>query len=211
MLPIQQKQIQYNVTPATRTIEYIVIHYTANYNAGAGALMHYQYFNGGNRNASADIFVDDKNIVQINDYIKNYTWAVGDGKGAYGITNRNSISIEICVNSDSNLNTAIDNTVALTAYLMKQLNLPIEKVVRHYDASRKQCPLFYVDSVKWNEFKSKVMKQFMKDYKQILAENSQNAAEWEEFIKFFVENDKNLGSLNIGKYLPALIEKLGNK
>ena len=48
------------------------------------------------------IFVDDSNIIQTVDYTKNYSWHCGDGEGKYGITNKNSIGIEICVNSDGN-------------------------------------------------------------------------------------------------------------
>lgn len=43
-------------------------------------------------------------------------------------------------NSDGNYNTAFQNAVELTKYLMKELNIPLECVVRHYDASRKNCP-----------------------------------------------------------------------
>ena len=34
----------------------------------------------------------------------------------------------------------IDKTVALTKYLMAKYNVPIDRVVRHYDASGKYCP-----------------------------------------------------------------------
>lgn len=52
-----------------------------------------------NREASADFGVDDLNIVQFNpNPLKYYCWSVGNGKGKYGITNSNSISIEICSN-----------------------------------------------------------------------------------------------------------------
>lgn len=102
--------------------------------------MHYQFFNGGDRQSSADFFVDDKNIVQVNNYNLNYTWHCGDGRGAYGITNKNSIGIEMCINSDGNFTQTEINTIQLVQYLMKQLNIPISRVVRHYDASRKNCP-----------------------------------------------------------------------
>jgi N-acetylmuramoyl-L-alanine amidase len=140
MILINFKQISNNFTSASRKIEYIVIHDTGNPRAGATAEMHFRYFNSANRNASADFFVDSSQILQINDYNKYYTWAVGDGKGAYGITNRNSISIEMCINSDGNYNTMLNKTVWLTKHLMSKLNVPASKVVRHYDASRKNCP-----------------------------------------------------------------------
>ncbi len=154
---INFKQIKYNITPiSNRVIEYIVIHDTGNVNKGANAEMHFKYFDGDNRNASADFFVDDNQILQVNDYNKYYTWHCGDGNGKYGITNKNSIGIEMCINSDGNFNKTLDNTVQLVKDLKKIfLNA---KVVRHYDASRKNCPekLNYNNWQGWSEFLMKV-------------------------------------------------------
>ncbi len=156
---IEKKQIAYNRKARTGTILYIVIHDTGNKSNGADADAHFNYFNGGNRNSSADFFVDDTKVLQVNDYMKYYTWQVGDGKGKYGITNQNSVGIEICVNADGDYDKAFSNTVELTKYLMKELNIPAERVVRHYDASRKNCPVSMADDewAKWKEFKEKIM------------------------------------------------------
>ena len=164
MPKIDKKQIAYNRKARASAVEYIVIHDTANTKKGADADAHFEYFNGGNRNSSADFFVDDKKILQVNDYTKYYTWQVGDGKGRYGITNQNSIGIEICINADGDYEKAFKNTVELTKYLMKELNVPAERVVRHYDASRKNCPASMNKNewAKWYEFKS------------LLEENSMN-------------------------------------
>jgi len=141
VMEIKLKQINYNVTATVnRNIQYIVIHDTGNKSKGSNAEMHYRYFNSGNKNASADFFVDDGEIIQTNNYWKFYTWQCGDGKGQYGITNRNSIGIEMCVNSDGDYNKMFNNTIWLVKFLMQKLKIPIERVVRHYDASRKNCP-----------------------------------------------------------------------
>ena len=152
---INKKQIAYNRTPRTQKPVYIVIHDTGNTGKGANANAHFNYFNGGNRNASADFFVDDSQVLQVNDYTHYYTWHCGDGKGKYGITNRNSVGIEICVNSDSNYDVAFCKTVELTKYLMKELNIDIDHVVRHYDASHKNCPASMNKNgwALWDEFK----------------------------------------------------------
>ena len=139
-MTIEKKQIGYNRVSRGVGIRYIVIHDTGNKSKGADADAHFNYFNGGNRNSSADFFVDGKKVLQVNDYTKYYTWHVGDGKGKYGITNSNSVGIEICVNSDGNYDAAYLKAVELSRYLMKQLGIPAERVVRHYDASRKNCP-----------------------------------------------------------------------
>jgi len=155
-MTINKKQIAYNRSTRTQAIKYIVIHDTGNTAKGSNANNHFTYFNGGNRDSSADFFVDDTQILQINDYIKFYTWQCGDGKGAYGITNSNSLGIEICVNSDGNYAVAFAKAIELTKYLMKELNISINNVVRHYDASRKNCPASMAANnwAKWNEFKA---------------------------------------------------------
>lgn len=137
---IEKKLIKYNFSSRNgKKIEYIVIHDTGNKNKGANADAHYNYFNGGNRNASAHYFVDDSKVLQL---VKdsNSAWHCGDGQGKFGITNQNSIGIEICVNADGNYDKAVANAIELTRYLMKKYNIPLDRVVRHYDASRKLCP-----------------------------------------------------------------------
>lgn len=135
-----------------RKIKYLVIHFTAGGSSAKGsAAACYNVFT--NRDASADFAVDDVEMVQFNGDIANkYTWAVGDGKGKYGVTNANSISIEMCSNLKKGYSAkypshngwyftdaTIDNTVTLAKYLMNKYNIPLDRVIRHYDASRKQC------------------------------------------------------------------------
>ena len=185
-MEIIKKQIAYNVSIRKPEIKYIVIHDTGNKKKGADAMAHFNYFNGGNRNSSADFFVDDKCVIQANDYKKFYTWAVGDGKGKYGITNSNSVSIEICVNEDSNYKKAYSKAVELTKVLMAELNIPIDRVVRHYDASRKNCPasMSNNDWAYWQDFKNRIsankgeltMSQYKELKKEIEALKSENKA-----------------------------------
>ena len=160
-MKINKKQIAYNISKRNTAAIYIVIHDTGNKNRGADAEAHFRYFNGGNRNSSADFFVDDKQILQVNDYLKNYTWHCGDGKGKYGITNANSIGIEICVNSDGDYEKAYNNAIELTKHLMKELNITADRVVRHYDASRKNCPASMSSQswTLWNDFRKALIAQ----------------------------------------------------
>ena len=134
------RPIRYNYSRRKgATIKYLVIHDTGNDSKGADTMAHYRYFNGGNRNASAHYFVDDKQVVQlVGDSLS--AWHVGDGRGRYGITNANSLGIEMCINSDGNYAKMYYHTVELAKNIMQKFNIPIERVVRHYDASRKSCP-----------------------------------------------------------------------
>ena len=160
MLPIQKKIIKYNYSNRNgRKIEYIVVHDTGNTGKGADVNAHFNFFNGADRQSSADYFVDDHSIGQfVEDW--NYSWHCGDGKGRYGITNSNSIGIEICINSDGNYVQAVKNTAELVRFLMNKYNIDINHVVRHYDASRKSCPnqiIRGVDGITWDNFKQMVM------------------------------------------------------
>lgn len=159
MLPIQKMLIKYNYSKRNSKIEYIVIHTTGNTSRGAGVDNHFNYFNGADRNASADYFVDDKKIGQFVEP-SNYSWHCGDGGGKYGIKNSNSIGIEICVNSDGDYNKAIQNAVDLVKHLMKLHNISINNVVRHYDASRKNCPAEIIaakNGITWDKFKNMIL------------------------------------------------------
>lgn len=167
MLPIQKKYVNYNYSRRSSKPKYIVIHDTGN--PGASANNHYLYFNGGNRGSSADFFVDSDNIIQIVDTDVNYSWAVGDGKGVYGITNANSCSIEMCLEKDGRPSEAtVKNTIELTRYLMSYYDISIEGVKRHFDCSRKSCPYSFManDWEKWYNFKYKVSNPTV-DYKKV--------------------------------------------
>jgi N-acetylmuramoyl-L-alanine amidase len=145
-VPYYIKQISYNRAALTRSksnFKAIVIHYTGNSSKGANAEAHYNYFNNGNRNASADVFIDDKSIWRVNDWYKYYTWAIGDGHGKYGYSNQNTISIEMCVNADGDFAKTQENAIAYIKYLHE--NNFTKNLIRHYDASRKLCPAMYVD------------------------------------------------------------------
>ena len=154
MLPIQRKISNYNYSSRnSNSIKYIVLHYTGN--KGDTALDNVTYFSNGDRNASAHYFVDDNSIWQSVEE-SNSAWAVGDGKGAYGITNQNSISIEMCCNTSGVISeTTENNALELVKYLQNKYNIANNNVVRHYDASRKKCPKSFMKNnwCKWYEFK----------------------------------------------------------
>ena len=82
-----------------------------------------------------------------------------DGRGKYGILNSNSIGIEICVNSDGDYDVAYNKTIELVKHLMEKHNIPLDNVIRHYDASRKPCPRSMMDNdwKLWKEFKQKLI------------------------------------------------------
>ena len=156
MLSIERKISNYNYSSRNgNSIKYIVLHYTGN--KGDTAKNNVDYFAGGDRNASAHYFVDDNSIWQSVEE-NNSAWAVGDGKGAYGITNQNSISIEMCCNSSGEISEKTEsNAIELVKYLQSKYNVSNDNVVRHYDASRKVCPNWSANNwSRWTTFKNKL-------------------------------------------------------
>lgn len=146
----------------SRIIKYIVVHYTAGKSSAEGnAIKTRNGWQNGSRDASADFVVDDETIVQASpDLLNCVCWSVGDGDGKCGITNTNSVNIEMCSTLKSGTSSAKPNhegwcispsvlakTADLVRYLMKKYNVPKERVLRHYDASRKACP----GIVGWND------------------------------------------------------------
>ncbi|MGX7196714.1 N-acetylmuramoyl-L-alanine amidase [Enterococcus olivae] len=154
MLPINKKISKYNFYKGN-DIKYIIIH---DVGSKSTAKNNVDYFAGGNRNASAHYFVDDTSIWQsVEDH--NGAWSVGDGGNKYGINNTNSIGIEMCLPSGTVTAKTEQNTLELVKYLMAKYNVPADRVVRHYDASRKNCPAqFNLDGkwTRWYAFKAKL-------------------------------------------------------
>lgn len=169
----------HNTTKRTGAIKYIVIHYVG---ATGDAKANVNAFNKPTSTAaSADFFVGHKgDIWQYNPDLKSrYTWAVGGKKqSAYGgslynvVKNSNSVSIEMCVKNKGNQTVnspdwyftaeTIDATIELVKHLMKELNIPAQNVVRHYDVNGKYCPGVVGwnapsgSETAWNNFKAKL-------------------------------------------------------
>lgn len=150
----------YNISKRIETVKYIVVHYTADGTSKAGsAKNNCIYFGrGGSDDSSAHYFIDDGGIWEYADPKKYYTWHCGDGHGKYGITNANSIGIEVCQNYDvPYTETEIRYLTELVRMLMVKFNVPAERVVRHYDASHKLCPLYYAKrSTEWTALRARI-------------------------------------------------------
>ncbi|MTI71098.1 MAG: N-acetylmuramoyl-L-alanine amidase [Firmicutes bacterium] len=209
MLPATKKLINYNYSSRKgQKIEYIVIHDTGNTKRGAGSEAHFKYFNSGNREASAHYFVDDNKILQlVEDY--NSSWNCGDGRGKYGITNRNSIGVEICINEDSDYEKAVRNTLNLVKYLMEKYNISIERVVRHFDASKKICPrsMSYSNWAKWYEFKESLMELSEEKFNKTLKILQKNGII--NSPNYWAENAKE-GKFVKGEYAAILIKRVAD-
>lgn len=135
-----------------RTPKSITIHETANTNVRANALAHAKLqFNGNRRQASWNYTVDDEPEVYLSVPENEVTYHAGDSKG-----NRESISIEICVNSDGNFKKAVSNAIKLVRYLIEKYPSITEvNVVQHHYWSGKDCPRYLragTKGINWNAF-----------------------------------------------------------
>lgn len=142
-------------------IKFIVVHYTGNTSKGANADAHYRYLQNATRYGSAHYYVDSNYIIQtIGD--TTTAWSVGDnqgyGRALNGCTNYNSISIEMCVNSDGDFEKTLFNTIELVKNLLAIY--PNARVCRHYDVTRKNCPAMMSgrNNEKWNDFLKEITK-----------------------------------------------------
>lgn len=178
-----------------RDIKYLAIHFTAGSTSKVGSARNVRNVFL-SREASADFAVDDAEMVQFNPDIRNYyCWAVGGellnsgGCRLYGkARNSNTISIEICSNCSPRTNTALnhsnhdgwsftekelDNAVRLAKILMKKFNIPIDRVVRHYDITGKLCP----GVMGWND----APEVYDKTTGKRIVGAKNNSKEWEKF------------------------------
>lgn len=156
---------------------YIVMHDTGNYKDTA--MNNANYFCTGSRGASAHYFVDENSIVQVVED-SDCAWHCGDGKGKYGISNSNSIGIEMCNSGGYISENTINNAIWLVKKLQSKYGIDNEHVVRHYDASRKICPgnMSANNWAKWYEFKSRLQDETSKfnSNELVIIDNSNNNA-----------------------------------
>ena len=121
--------------------QYITIHETANPAKGANAVMHGRWLlnlaNDGADEPSWHFTVDDHQIVQ-HMPINRAGYHAGDGGNGTG--NMQSIGIELCVNSDGDIQKTRDNAAWLVRKLRSETGIPADRVVQHNHWSGKDCP-----------------------------------------------------------------------
>lgn len=136
--------------------QWIVVHNTDNFEKGADAKAHAQAQHKGHLSGmSAHVFVDDKSVYQAIPYDRG-AWHVGvnyGGKLFGAVNNRNSIGVEMCVQSGYDYEKAFLNTVAAVKQIMEELSIDADHVVSHYDVCGKNCPSQIRAKGDWERFK----------------------------------------------------------
>ena len=148
-----------------QAVEYIVLHYVGEVSS---AKANATYLNrDGSLGWSAHFFTDEHSIwqsVPLDESAGHCGVDYSNGRAPFWGKCRckNSIGIEMCCKKDANENWYIEpetvtRTVALVKWLMQEFNIPIERVVRHYDVCWKTCPEPWVrDPAQWESFKKRI-------------------------------------------------------
>lgn len=134
---------------------YLTIHQTGNTDEGSNAMAHHRLQARSGVGYGWHWQVDDEMAIQTHDHSFKI-WHAGDGRGK---GNTESISIEICVNSDGNYKKSVENGAKLAAMILKEENIDISRMVQHNYWSGKDCPheiRYGKDGITWTDFVNKV-------------------------------------------------------
>lgn len=135
----------------------VTIHNTDNSGAGADAKAHANLLKNSwkNKQQSWHFAVDEDGAYQ-SIPTDEIAWHAGDGGSGKG--NTQTIAIEICMNSDGDLEKATDNAAQLAAQQLKEKSLSADKLYQHHDWSGKNCPsqIRAGKPYNWSTFKNKV-------------------------------------------------------
>lgn len=169
MKKIPCNRANYGTKRDVKIIKYLVYHYTGNKSDKAES--NGNYFKNNRVMASAHFFVDDTTVIESvsAEYI---AWAVGGrkypnciatggGKWYGKATNQNTIHIEMCGDKNGIASEKTQaNALELGKKLMKQYNISLKNVVRHFDVTGKCCPAYFCGSNSkdndWGKFKNRL-------------------------------------------------------
>lgn len=150
-------------------ISWICLHFTSG--NGDTAQNNADYFaREGGLNASAHYFVDTERIVQsVKD--GDTAWHCGRERGGSyynDCRNANSIGIEMCSIIRNGVyvipEATMKNAAKLTRELMAKYHIPVSRVCRHYDVTRKNCPEPWIRNPQlWEKFKTMLTEKEVED------------------------------------------------
>lgn len=149
---------------ASRTVSYVVMHYTGN--AKDTAKANAKYFQSGGRKASAHFFVDDEDIYQSVE-LRDKAWHCGTSGTYYHTScrNSNSFGVEMCTSGNYKISDGTkENAAYVCAYLCNLIGIKASQVdkyvLRHWDVTHKFCPAQMAGSnnKEWTVFKTRVKK-----------------------------------------------------
>lgn len=154
----------------SRDIKYIIIHSTGH----VAPTKNYALGLKNNQcTGSFHYVVGDGKIYKCIDH-NNIAWHIGNPNNIYKVKmskpkNSNTIGIEMS-ELDEKTGEVSDSTIELTGqlvrYLMDLLNIPENRVLRHYDVLSKPCPTGFLSDTKWKNLKRRLV-----DHKEEIKNN----------------------------------------
>lgn len=156
---------------ALKSVKKVVLHYIGNPNTSAQANRNYfENQKSGGRYVSSNFIVGlDGEIIL----------CVPENEVAYCSNSANTYSISIeCCHPDASgkfTDETTNSAAELCAYLLKKYKLTTDDLIRHYDVTGKQCPLWYVPTkyqsesvanARWAGFKAMVSQKMGEDVRQ---------------------------------------------
>ena len=194
-------------------INWICLHFTAN--NGDTAQNNADFFarESGLR-ASAHYFVDPNGVVQsVKD--GDTAWHCGRERGGSyynDCRNANSIGIEMCSVIRNGVYVIPEETMKraakLTRELMAKYHIPVSRVCRHYDVTRKNCPEPWIRNPQlWEKFKTMLTEKEVEDMTEAQTRNivKQEIANTEKANKVYDTVDA------VPAWGKATVQKLVNK
>lgn len=194
-------------------INWICLHFTSG--NGDTAQNNADYFaREGGLNASAHYFVDTERIVQsVKD--GDTAWHCGRERGGSyynDCRNANSIGIEMCSVIRNGVYVIPEATMKraakLTRELMEKYHIPVSRVCRHYDVTRKNCPEPWIRNPQlWEKFKTMLTEKEVEDMTEQQTRNiaKQEIANAEKAKKVYDTVDA------VPAWGKATVQKLVNK
>ena len=167
---------------------YLTIHQTGNTDPRSNAKAHHSLQARGGVGYGWHWQVDDEMAIQTHSHDFKI-WHAGDGRGE---GNTQSISIEICVNSDGNYKKSVENGAKLAAMILKEENIDISRMVQHNYWSGKDCPheiRYGKDGITWTDFVNKV-KNYLEDDEEVKEEYMERIQE-----RYMINGNYSIDSL----------------
>lgn len=196
---------------------YLTIHQTGNTDEGSNAMAHHRLQARSGVGYGWHWQVDDEMAIQTHDHSFKI-WHAGDGRGK---GNTESISIEICVNSDGNYKKSVENGAKLAAMILKEENINISNMVQHNYWSGKDCPheiRYGKDGITWTDFVNKV-KNYLEDNEEVKEEYMERIQERYmingnysiDSLPWWCDDKKNVGTTaDYQGYVVTVSRKWGN-
>ena len=191
-MKVNKNYVSDNNTYESNNPQYIVVHNTDNFAAGADASAHARAQYNGNLSTSVHYYTDDKDTVYQTAPHGRGCWHVGVDYGGrlFGtVNNKNSIGVEMCVQAGYDFDRAFANTVEFVRQLMAETGIPADRVVQHYDVCAKNCPSQIREKGMWEKFKRQIWSggsgqgEDVSDYTKIMGKAVAAAEQMREYIK----------------------------